>query len=126
MDHNIDLLVNALFEVLREGGNLDSKLEKLVPHLIGADNSDPNLIARLNTTISQLNELNYQARWEASPEGPRVMLSHCPYAAILSENPELCQMDASILKTRLNQNVDQIAKLERGPQGMPHCVFLIR
>jgi len=80
---------------------------------------------RLNQTIRRLDEMNYQARWEASSQGPRVILGHCPYAAILAENPELCQMDAVFLSSQLGQAVDQVAKLERGPQGIPHCIFAL-
>jgi len=80
----------------------------------------------LNHIIQNLNEMNYQSRWEASPDGPRVILSHCPYASVLAENPELCQMDAVFLSSQLGHSVEQIAKLERGPQGIPNCIFAVR
>jgi len=126
MDHNIDLLVDSLLKILKEAGNLDNHFSKLVPHLFGDFSSSPNLIGRLNQTVNRLDEMHYQARWEASPEGPRVIFGHCPYAAVLAENPELCQMDAVILKSQLGQSVEQVGKLERGPQGMPYCIFLVR
>lgn len=126
MDHNINLLVDAMLKALKSEGDLDEQFSRLVPHLFGEADLNPNLIARLNQTIRRLDEMNYQARWEASPEGPRVILGHCPYAAILAENPELCQMDAAFLSSRLDQSVEQVAKLERGPLGTPHCIFTVR
>ena len=126
MDHNIDMLVDAMLKVLKSEDDLDDQFSRLVPHLFGEDELSPNLIVRLNQTIRRLDDMNYQARWEASSEGPRVILVHCPYAAILAENPELCQMDAVFLSSRLGQPVEQVAKLERGPQGIPHCIFALR
>jgi len=125
MDHNIDLLVDAMLKVLKAEDDLDEQFSRLVPHLFGKDEPSPTLIVRLNQTIRRLDEMNYQARWEASSQGPRVILGHCPYAAILAENPELCQMDAVFLSSQLAQAVDQVAKLERGPQGIPHCIFAL-
>ncbi len=126
MDHNIDLLVDALLKVLKSESNLEKQFEKLIPHLFSGEPPSSLLIARLNHIIQNLNEMNYQSRWEASPDGPRVILSHCPYASVLAENPELCQMDAVFLSSQLGHSVEQIAKLERGPQGIPNCIFAVR
>jgi len=125
MDHNIDLLVNALLKILKEEKDLENQFARLVPHLFGDTELSPNLIGRLNQTVRRLDEMNYQARWEASSEGPRVILGHCPYAAVLAENPELCQMDAVFLSSQLGQSVEQVARLERSPKGTPYCIFAI-
>ena len=45
-----------------------------------------NLTQRLNACVHLLNEMNYQARWEARSSGPRLVFSHCPYATILPSN----------------------------------------
>ncbi|MBC8506056.1 MAG: helix-turn-helix domain-containing protein [Anaerolineales bacterium] len=126
MDHNIDLLVDAMLKVLKCEDDLEEQFSRLVPHLFGEIEGSAAPFAKLNKTVLRLNEMNYQARWEASPEGPRVILGHCPYAAILAENPELCQMDAVFLASQLDQKIEQVAKLERGPQGIPHCIFSVR
>ena len=125
MDHNIDLLVDALLKILKEEKDLKKQFARLVPHLFGNIEFSPNLVGRLNQTVRRLGEMNYQARWEASPEGPRVIIGHCPYAAVLAENPELCQMDEVFLSSQLGQPVEQIAKLDRSPQGTPYCIFAI-
>jgi len=82
-------------------------------------------MVRLTETVKLLNELGYQSRWEAHADGPRIILGHCPYAAIIREHPELCQMDAALLRENLSQGVTQIAKLEGNETGRPHCVFVV-
>ncbi len=78
---------------------------------------------RLAQTIENLNQLNYQARWEAGAEGPRILFGHCPYAAIIEKQPELCQMDAELLNTYMDEPARQIAKIKR--DGSPVCVFVL-
>ncbi len=80
---------------------------------------------RLTKTVKRLDELGYESRWEAHARGPRLILGHCPYAAIIREHPELCQMDASLLNEMLSQNVTQVAKLEGDEIGRPYCVFAV-
>ncbi len=70
--------------------------------------------------------MNYNARWEAHAEAPQVLLGHCPYRAIIQEHPELCKMDKYLLESLLDQQVDQIAKLEKDNQGIKWCVFALR
>jgi predicted ArsR family transcriptional regulator len=77
------------------------------------------LMKRLAFSIEKLNELHYQARWEAGAEGPRVILGQCPYAAVIAKHPELCQMDAAILESALGTHVEQRIKLR------PACMFLV-
>jgi len=80
----------------------------------------------LAMTVERLNELHYQARWEASAAGPRVVLGHCPYAGIVGAHPELCQMDAFILEERLTLLVQHVAKLQQSEKGLPFCKFLVK
>jgi predicted ArsR family transcriptional regulator len=84
------------------------------------------LTARLTETIENLNQMHYQSRWEAGATGARVILGHCPYAAIIENHPELCRMDAFVLEESLGLSAEQITKLERPGQGMPQCVFLVK
>ena len=53
---------------------------------------------RLAQTIQRLNQMNYQARWEAGPLGPRIFMANCPYAAIWKQFPGLCVMDLYLLE----------------------------
>lgn len=84
-----------------------------------------HITQRLAAAVRRLNDLEYQARWEAHALAPRVILGNCPYAAIIEDHPELCQMDVYLLENQLGQAVKQTAKLERNPQGLPVCVFAL-
>ena len=79
----------------------------------------------LALTVNRLNELHYQASWEAGAIGPRVILSHCPYAEVIASHPELCRMDVHLLELQLALPVLQIAKLERSRAGFPQCIFTV-
>jgi predicted ArsR family transcriptional regulator len=75
--------------------------------------------------MQRLNELNYQAHWEARADSPIIILGKCPYAPIIDQYPELCVMDKHLLETLLDVNVDQIMKIDRQPEGPQHCLFAI-
>ena len=74
--------------------------------------------------IQQLNRMNYQARWEAHSDAPRVIFSHCPYAVILPEHPELCAVDIELVGILLNSPISQTARLQPNPHGIPECIFI--
>lgn len=78
---------------------------------------------RLAAAVERLNASNYHARWEAHSSGPRLVLGHCPYATLPDRRPELCRMDAALLKNLLGAGVEQIARLERTEMGNVYCVF---
>ena len=117
---NLAALSDAL---LREGGP-GIQMEALAKHLVGEDNfAGHSLAKRLNLTIEKINGMNYHARWEAGSEGPRLVFSHCPYAAIIEKHPELCKMDESMLKDLMGQPARQI--LKTGQEGSSVCVFVV-
>ena len=95
---------------------------------IARENPGPGqpLMRRLASAIERLNEMHYQARWEAGPEGPRIILGHCPYATIIDKHPELCQMDLALLSKLLGGELQQTAKLESGAGGLPFCAFMMK
>ncbi|MBE9524878.1 MAG: ArsR family transcriptional regulator [Chloroflexi bacterium] len=129
LDNNINALATALLKSFLAGGNLESQFTILINNLFPdppTDGGKNASLQQLNQIVQRLNHANYQARWEASPTGPRFILGHCPYAAILPNHPELCQMDRIFLSQQLNSSVKQIAKLERNPQGTSYCVFSIQ
>jgi DeoR family suf operon transcriptional repressor len=75
--------------------------------------------------VRRLNELHYQARWEAHAQAPRLSMGHCPYAAILADHPELCRMDARLLELMLDRKATQAARLAPDPQGGTFCLFML-
>jgi predicted ArsR family transcriptional regulator len=81
---------------------------------------------RLTQAVERLNEMHYQARWEAGMVGPRILLGYCPYMKIIHHHPELCQMDVFLLEEFLGYAIRQTAKLQVSAQGLPFCEFLLR
>jgi DeoR family suf operon transcriptional repressor len=117
---NLSALSDAL---LTEAGSR-IQMEVLAKRLAGPANFAAQPLARrLNLTVEKLNQMNYHAHWEAGSEGPRVVLSHCPYAAILEKHPELCKIDEAMLKELMGQPARQIFKT--GKEGSSVCVFVV-
>jgi predicted ArsR family transcriptional regulator len=115
---------SALSEALLMETDSSVGVEALAKRLAGEANIKSQPVAkRLNLLIEKLNQMNYHARWEAGPQGPRILFGHCPYAAIIGKHPELCQMDAALLKELFGDDMEQISKIENF-QGM--CVFVTR
>jgi predicted ArsR family transcriptional regulator len=117
---NLPALAGAL---ITEAGSA-VKLGSLAKRLAGdPNNSGQPLARRLSLTIEKLNQMNYHAHWEAGSVGPRLILGHCPYAAILQKHPELCQMDSALLHEMMGESADQISRI--GQDGSSVCVFVI-
>jgi predicted ArsR family transcriptional regulator len=109
--------------VLTEAGSL-VQMEMLAKHLAGdVDFSGQPVARRLNASVEKLNQMNYHARWEAGPQGPRLILGHCPYAALIGKHPELCQMDEALLGQLMGDAVTQMYKI--GKEGSSLCVFAL-
>jgi len=112
----------ALSEALLAEAGETVQMQALAQRLTGESNFAVQPLARrLNLTVEKLNQMNYHARWEAGSEGPRIVFSHCPYAAIIEKHPELCQMDQVMLKDWMDQPAKQISKV--GKEGSSVCVF---
>jgi len=114
----------ALSEALLTEAGPAVQMEALAKHLMRDSNfaSQP-LARRLNLTVEKLNQMNYHAHWEAGSEGPRIIFSHCPYAAIIEKHPELCKMDDALLRELMGQPARQMFKI--GKEGSSVCVFVV-
>jgi predicted ArsR family transcriptional regulator len=126
--NNFDALSSALLaESRRSLPEPEQKAfhKRLAQHLAG-DKYQParNPSQRFVNAVEQLNRMNYQARWEARPDSPQVIFSHCPYASILPGHPELCQIDAELLSLLLASPIQQTARLQQNPRGIPQCIFI--
>ena len=114
----------ALSDVLLTESKSGLKVEMLAKRLAGqSDLASQPLARRLNLTIEKLNQMNYHARWEARSEGPHIIFSHCPYAAIIEKHPELCKMDETMIKEWIGQPATQLFKI--GKEGSSVCMFAI-
>lgn len=126
---NLPALADAL---LMEAGSKSAlrgdgviQMETLASRLAGeTDLARQPIARRLNLTVEKLNQMNYHAHWEAGAAGPRILFSHCPYAAIIEEHPELCRMDKALLHELMGQAAEQIFKI--GKDGSSVCVFAMR
>lgn len=118
LGHNLSALAEA---VLTEVGP-SIRMEAMAKRLAGDSNfADQPVAKRLNLTVEKLNTMNYHARWEAGPQGPRLIFGHCPYAAIIEKHPELCRMDESLLKELMGDTAAQMFKI--GKDGSATCMF---
>lgn len=116
--------LSALTEALLAEAGSKVDWEAVARRILGAgEASQLPVAARLRALVEKLNEMHYQARWEAGADGPRVIFGRCPYAAVIEGHPELCQMDVRMLEIFLGREVRQLGKIEKA-QGM--CVFGVR
>ena len=116
--------LSVLSDLLLTEAGTAARMDVLAKRLTDQTNFTTQPLARrLNLTVEKLNQMNYHARWEAGSEGPRILFTHCPYAAIIEKHPELCQMDQAMLKELLAQPARQIFK--SGKEGSSVCVFVM-
>ena len=114
----------ALSDALLVEAGMKVRVETLAKRLVGEfDFAGQPIVKRLNLVIEKLNQMNYHARWEAGREGPRVILGHCPYAAIIEKHPELCRMDAALLKDLTGESAEHLSKI--GQEKSLACVFVL-
>lgn len=131
LGHGLHELSAALLDELLAGkGGLELRaaLDRIARRLAGSiaeGELDGSLTQRLYHSMQRLNELGYQAHWEAHAEGPQVILGRCPYASLLSAHPELCRMDTALLEKLLKIQALQTAKLEVDRNGERFCMFAL-
>ncbi len=123
---NLEQLSSALLDQTRERGQ-EARLKRLALRLLDNVASPAGQITqRLVAAVQRLAPLGYRPRWEARPNAPQVVLGRCPYAPIIADHPELCRMDAHMLEALVAAPVEQLSKLQPGPQGTPQCVFTLK
>jgi predicted ArsR family transcriptional regulator len=112
------------------GGLPPSRREQALRSLAGRMGGAPQaesapLMRRLASAVERLNQLHYQARWEAGAEGPRLLLGPCPYAKVMAGHPELCTMDSALLELLLERPILQAQRNETTAQGLCPFVFQV-
>jgi predicted ArsR family transcriptional regulator len=118
---NLSALTNALLDAAGPKVRTDALADRI---LNPGQFSGLPVQKRLALLIEKLKEMNYQPRWEATAEGPRVILGRCPYAKVIVGHAELCKMDAAMLENALAHPVTQLARNESGAQGS--CPFIFQ
>lgn len=125
---NLDRLAALLLDLIARSElpkRPGARLRRLARRLAARPRPSGHITGRLVAAVNRLAELAYQPRWEAQPQAPQLVLGHCPYAVILPEHPELCQMDAYLLQELVGEPVEQLTKRQPGPQGLPECIFRV-
>jgi predicted ArsR family transcriptional regulator len=118
-DDNLSVLASAL---LTEAGT-KLKLDSLAKRVLDPDSfAGLSIPKRLRLLIEKLNEMNYQARWEAGAAGPRLIFGQCPYARVIAGHPELCKMDVAMLEAALGRAVVRSSKND--VRSRASCPFL--
>ena len=124
--NNFDILTRALLRSLQEqyteqeSGQLLVNIARKIP---GEFKPGGSLGKRLVQAVDQLNLQNYQARWEAHADAPRVMFDRCPFAALRSDFPELCILDTYLLENYLDEKISQVESSAHLADGF--CQFNI-
>jgi predicted ArsR family transcriptional regulator len=121
---NLSVLADAL---LMEKFNAEKIGKRIVQSqgLAGSAAGQP-LAKRLVTLLEKLNQMHYQARWEAGAEGPRVIFGRCPYSKVIDEHPGLCKMDAALLQDALARPVIPLTKNEAAQHGLCPFIFTVK
>jgi predicted ArsR family transcriptional regulator len=123
-----DRLAEALLEEILAGAlphERKALLDRIAARMGGDGKPVGSLASRLVQAVQRLNELQYEASWEARPGHPQVKLGICPYASILPGHPELCQLDAQLLENLLGAPVLQTARQVPDIRGARFCLFLV-
>jgi predicted ArsR family transcriptional regulator len=109
-------------------GTRNGILKAVAKKMAGGENGFATLSIprQLTHAVNRLNELHYQAHWEASSAGPKLILGHCPYSAIIKDHPELCTMDAYLVEAHVTVRADQTEKLQPSTKGLAFCAFQLR
>lgn len=116
--------LSALVDALLTEANGTVQMDAVAKRMAAEEKIGIQPLARqLGSVVDYLNKKSYQAHWEAGAAGPRIIFGHCPYAAVITKHPELCEMDAALLKELLGKDVVQNAKME--PKGGV-CIFQTR
>lgn len=116
--------LSALGDAVLTQAAASISMEAVAKHLAGdSDFSNYPIAKRLNLTVEKLNAMNYHPRWEAGPQGPRLIFDHCPYAAIIDKHPALCQMDELLLRELMGNEATQMFKI--GKDGSAICMFAL-
>ncbi len=119
---NLSVLADAL---MNEKVNLEAVGERIAQSqgMVGIANQP--MTKRLSLLVDKLNEMHYQARWEAGAEGPRILFGRCPFTKVIENHPELCRLDAAILEKSMGRPIAQTTKSESSGRGLCPFVFQV-
>lgn len=125
--NSLDVLASALLDEFVESGSekkQQSQLRKLAKRLqAGSPESSNSITLKLGSAVQRLNKIGHEAHWEAHVDSPRIILEMCPFAPIIDQYPELCQMEGFLIEEMLGISVEHTQKIARKPEGPLNCIF---
>lgn len=127
---NIGFLSSVLLEELTNQTPVENmpvlikKIAKTIAGL-GHDERQPpkSQATRLFNAIQRLNQMHYQARWEAWSNAPRLVFYNCPYRKIVDRSPMVCEIDAALIQELVGLPADRKDKLLQDSRGGIVCIF---
>ena len=121
---NIESLLTVILETLNSAHFADETFESIAAVLAQkAALNTRNRIQRYNQALEYLNQLNYHANWEAHPEGPQVVLRHCPYREMAKDQDQLCQIDRALVSILFDTTLELSQKRSFGTNPFSPCIF---
>ena len=121
---NIAALLSAMLASLANKTAADVDFQNIAEILAGEINlSLENRIIRFNLAVEYLNQMNYHANWEARPEGPQVVLRHCPYLDLAETHHGLCQIDINLISILFDTHMELSRKRTFGKDPFSPCIF---
>ena len=128
--HNLDLLAHHLLLDISMHNSQEYYCARLkgIAERFTADThwETSNFTRRIYKTVKLLQDMNYDASWEAHAHSPQLILGHCPFGVIINQHPELCQMDSYLIESLLGTPVYQLKKLVISSRGLPQCIFILQ
>lgn len=113
----LHLLANALLKMYPLSKEDSLRLaEQILPPVI-CQSASP--VIRITRAVQFFSTLGADAKWEARPSTPLVEFRHCPFNALVSHQPNCCQVDVSLLERAIGCPVSH-EKTSRGT-----CIFRI-
>jgi len=124
-----DNTVNLFAAILRLHPELlhDDEISKLVRDLTQnfSPPQKPSVRLLAEQIVHYLTPMNYQPHWEASKGGPRLIFENCPYANLMPDYPQLCQLDLEIIQTLFGYPII-VLQTRWKTTGKPYkCIFQV-
>jgi len=121
---NIESLLAVILETLGSDISADETLRSIAGIMAEKAGLKPgNRIQKYNQALEYLNQLDYHANWEAHPQGPQVILRHCPYRDIAKDQDQICQIDSYLLSILFDTNLELTRKRSFGTNPFSPCIF---
>lgn len=94
---NLKELIQVWFSLTGVNPETLKKAATLLAKNFVHNRESASFFLKMNKIITELNQRQYDARWEIKTNGPVIYFYNCPYKNIVGQNFELCQMDQFLL-----------------------------